>query len=306
MTARPLPVTEIPEAGTRQDGLLAGNLLAAASMVVWAAGFPAAEALLDTWHPFALVPARFAMALLLLLPVWILLEGWPRGLPWGRCIFVGGIGIGGAAVTLIFAQAVTDPVTVAVIASVSPLTATLVEWVLERRPLTRAFLWGLAASVLGGVIATMGSGGGEGQLLLGAALAVASCLLYSWGSYETVKSLPGRSALAQTSSFMVGAWLATLLVLGVALMAGGSDLPAEPFAPRDLGLLAIYGMGGMAISQFLFILGIRRIGVALASFHINVAPFYVMLILVALGGDWSWMQALGAAIVAGGVLLAQR
>ena len=306
MTARPLPVTEIPDAGTRQDGLLAGNLLAAASMVVWAAGFPAAEALLDTWHPFALVPARFAMALLLLLPVWILLEGWPRGLPWGRCIFVGGIGIGGAAVTLIFAQAVTDPVTVAVIASVSPLTATLVEWVLERRPLTRAFLWGLAASVLGGVIATMGSGGGEGQLLLGAALAVGSCLLYSWGSYETVKSLPGRSALAQTSSFMVGAWLATLLVLGVALMAGGSDLPAEPFAPRDLGLLAIYGMGGMAISQFLFILGIRRIGVALASFHINVAPFYVMLIMVALGGDWSWMQALGAAIVAGGVLLAQR
>lgn len=307
MTARPLPSGDSAAlVRPSRDGLLAGNLLAAASMVVWAAGFPAAEGLLATWHPFALVPARFAMALLLLLPVWLALEGWPRDLPWGRCLLVGGIGIGGAAVALIFAQAVTDPVTVAVIASVSPLTATLVEWVLERQPLTRSFLWGLAASVLGGVIATAGSGGGEGQLLLGAALAVLSCLLYSWGSHETVRSLPGRSALAQTSSILVGAWVATLAVLAGTLALGQATLPAEPFAARDLGLLAVYGMGGMAVSQFLFVLGIRRIGVALASFHINVAPFYVMLIMVALGGDWSWMQALGAGIVAGGVLLAQR
>jgi drug/metabolite transporter (DMT)-like permease len=305
MTARPLPATDA-QALPMRKGLLAGNLLAAASMAVWAAGFPAAEGLLDTWHPFALVPARFAMALLLLLPIWIALEGWPRGLPWGRCLWIGGLGLGGAAVALIFAQSVTDPVTVAVIASVSPLTATLVEWVLERRPLTRSFLWGLVASVVGGVVATMGGGAGEGHLLLGAALAVGSCLLYSWGSHETVRSLPGRSALAQTSAVMVGAWVATLAVLGATLALGQTELPAEPFAPRDLGLLAVYGMGGMAISQFLFILGVRRIGVALASFHINVAPFYVMLIMVALGGDWSWMQALGAAIVAGGVLLAQR
>jgi drug/metabolite transporter (DMT)-like permease len=303
MTARPFPAADAP---APRERLLTGNLLAAASMVVWAAGFPAAEALLADWHPYALAPARFAMALLLLLPVWIALEGLPRGLPWGRCLLVGGLGIGGGAVTLLFAQAVTDPVTVAVIASVSPLTATLVEWARERRPLTRSFVWGLAASVLGGVVATMGGGGGEWDLLLGGALAVGSCVLYSWGSHETVRSLPGRSALAQTSAIMVGAWLGTLVALGAALALGEATLPADPLAPRDLGLLAVYGMGGMAVSQLLFVSGIRRIGVALASFHMNVAPFYVMLFMLALGGDWSWMQALGAAIVAGGVLLAQR
>jgi drug/metabolite transporter (DMT)-like permease len=305
MTARPLPSRDVPAPPPR-EGLLAGNLLAAGSMVAWAAGFPAAEALLATWHPVALVPARFAMALVLLLPLWIALEGWPKGLPWGRCLLVGGVGIGGGAVALLLAQAVTDPVTVAVIASVLPLTATLVEWALERRRLSRAFLCGLGASVLGGVVATMGGGGGEGRLLLGGALAVLSCLLYSWGSHETVRSLPGRSALAQTSATLVGALLGTLAALGTALVLGEATVPSDPLAPRDLGLLVVYGMGGMAVTQLLFVLGIRRIGVALASFHINVAPFYVMLILVALGGEWSWMQALGAAIVAGGVLLAQR
>ncbi|WP_291837882.1 hypothetical protein [Limimaricola sp.] len=45
---------------------------------------------------------------------------------------------------------------------------------------------------------------------------------------------------------------------------------------------------------------------AVAAFHINIAPFYVMMILLALGGVWNWPQAIGAAIVALGVVLAQR
>lgn len=274
-------------------------------MVVWAAGFPAAEALLATWDPVAAVAGRFVLALLLLLPLWLALEGVPRGLPWGPGLLAGGIGIGGGALALIYAQAATDPVTVAVFASASPLTGTLVEWMEDRRPLSRSFLWGLVASVLGGVVATMGASAGGGNLALGAGLAVLSCLVYSWGSHEAVRRLPGRSALAQTTVSLLGALLAVALVLGGSLALGRDALPAGPVGARDLGLLAVYGMGGMAVSQLLYVVAVRRIGVALASFHINVAPFYVMLIMLALGGSWSWAQAAGAAIVALGVLLAQ-
>ncbi len=284
---------------------LIGNLAAAGSMTVWAAGFPAADALLDTWDPFAVVVGRFVMAMALLGPFWLLLEGIPRNVPWLRGLAAGGIGIGGGAVMLILAQAATDPVTVAVFASASPLTATLVEWATDRRPLTRSFAWGLAASVLGGVVATVGGGGGQGNLLLGAGFAVLSCLVYSWGSQTSVRLMPRHSALAQTSVSLSGALIAAVLVLGIALALGRDALPAS-IGGTDLGLLAIYGLGGMAASQLLFIMAVQRIGVALSSFHINVAPFYVMLILVALGGEWSWTQALGAVIVAGGVILAQR
>lgn len=274
-------------------------------MVVWAAGFPAAEVLIATWDPVAAVAGRFVMALLLLVPLWLALEGVPRGLPWGRGLLAGAVGIGGGALSLLFAQAATDPVTVAVFASASPLTGTLVEWAADRRPLSRTFALGLAASVVGGVVATMGAGAGGGNLGLGAGLAVLSCLVYSWGSFEAVRRLPGRSALAQTTVSLLGALLATIVVLAAALAFGRDAWPPGPLTGRDLGLLAVYGMGGMAVSQVLFLLAIRHIGVALASFHINVAPFYVMLILLALGGEWSWMQGLGAAIVALGVLLAQ-
>jgi membrane protein YdbS with pleckstrin-like domain len=37
----------------------------------------------------------------------------------------------------------------------------------------------------------------------------------------------------------------------------------------------------------------------------NATPFYVMLILFAMGGAWNWTQAFAAAIVGLGVLIAQ-
>lgn len=301
MTARPADAP--PLAASER---LRGNLAAVASTGLWAAGFPAAEALLETWHPIPLVPARLAMALLLLLPLLLLTQGVPRGLPWGRAVVVGGAGLGGAAILLILAQAATDPVTVAVIACASPLGGTLVEWAADRRPPSRRFLWGLAASVLGGVVAIAGGEAGGGNLLLGALLAVGSCIVYPWAVNETVRGLPGQTALAGTTATVLGGFLVGLAVAAAWAALGGEVRPRGGVADADLRLLAVYGMGGMALSQLLFVRAAQRIGVALASFHLNVAPFYVMLILLAAGGGWSWVQALGAAVVLGGVLLAQR
>jgi drug/metabolite transporter (DMT)-like permease len=63
---------------------------------------------------------------------------------------------------------------------------------------------------------------------------------------------------------------------------------------------------GIVISQFLWILGVSKLGIGIASFHLNAVPFYVMLIMVAFGGSWDWDQALGATILMLGVVVAQR
>ncbi len=298
-TAQPLP--------RPASARLTGNLAAAGSNIVWAAGFPAAEALIDSWPRLSLVAGRFAMALLLLLPLVLLVEGWPRRVPWGRVLWIGGFGLGGTAILILSAQTVTDPVTVAVISSVSPLAATVIEWWKERRPLTRAFLWGLLASVVGGLIASAGGEAGTGNLLLGGLFAVGSAFLYSWSAYETARCLPGRSGLTQGMLTIAGGLLAMLLVVAVWGLLGREVAPApEGLGALRFGQLAVYGMGGLALAQVLFMVGVQRIGVALTSFHLNIAPFYVMVIMLALGGTWSWMQVVGAVIVAAGVLVAQR
>ena len=73
----------------------------------------------------------------------------------------------------------------------------------------------------------------------------------------------------------------------------------------EIGALAIYGFGSLAISQLLWLVGVERLGLGVASMHINAAPFYVMIFAVMAGGPWNWAQATGAAIVILGVLIAQ-
>jgi drug/metabolite transporter (DMT)-like permease len=293
-------------ADTPPGTILSGNLLAIASMVVWAAGFPAAEVLLDTWDPLALVTGRFAMGLLALLPIWLWLDG-PDALRranWRRGIVIGGIGFGGGAWLILVGQWLTDPVTIAIIAASSPIAATLVQWVYERQRLTTAFLLGLIASVIGGLVATGGTV--TANLGLGALCAVGSCVLFAWGSYATVRDLPGMSVIGRTTITIVGGFLFVGTAFALGGLLGLSKGPAVIFDLSTLSLLAVYGLGGLALSQFLWIASVERLGVAIAAFHINVAPFYVMLILLILGGSWSWPQAIGAAIVGSGVILAQR
>lgn len=283
-------------------GSLTGNILGAVSMIAWAAGFPAADLLMESWDP---VTGRVTFATVPLLLLWLLLEprGW-REPGWGRALWIGGIGFGGGAITIILAQWHTDPVTVAIIAASSPLCATIVEWFAARTRLSRPFVFGLVLSIVGGAIAT--GGGLPGNLGLGALYALASCFLFSWGSYRTVRDLAGHSVLGQTTVTLVGALAFLWAGLALSLAAGWTTLPEGLFAPRNLLLVTIYGTGAMAISQFLWIAAVQRLGVSIASFHINIAPFYVMLFMLALGGTWSWHQVIGAAIVAFGVVAAQR
>ena len=290
---------------------LSGNIYCIISMVVWAAGFPAAEALLDTWDPLALVTGRFSMALAVLIPVWILVDG-PRaviGARWGWGLLSGAIAFGGGAWLMLVAQSLTDPVTVAIIAASSPIAASLIEWVAERKALKATFLVGLIASVIGGIVATGGAAPADGSALnlgLGVLCAVVSCTLFAWGSYIAVRDFAGLSSVGRATITLAGGFLFTTLCFIVARGLGIAQGPVSVFDPGTLALLAVYGIGGMAISQFFWIASVERLGIGLAAFHINVAPFYVMLILIGLGGVWSWPQATGAAIVALGVVVAQR
>ncbi|WP_420859868.1 DMT family transporter [Marivivens marinus] len=286
--------------------LLEGNTLAVLSMVAWAAGFPAADYLLQTWDPLMLITARLALAVGILIPIWVMLDG-PLALiraRWGRGTVVGGIAFGLGAYLLLLAQDYTDPVTVAVIAAACPIAATVIEMIFEDRRLTMGFIIGLLASVVGGAIAA--GGGPVLDLGLGAGMAVAACFLFSWGSWATVRDFPDLSPVGRTTITLAGGLMFMGCIAVGARLTGAVATPPGLLVPGTLMPLLIYAFGSMALSQFLWLASVGRLGVAVASFHINVAPCYVMLILVALGQDWSWAQAVGAAIVASGVVIAQR
>jgi drug/metabolite transporter (DMT)-like permease len=291
---------------TARRSLLTANLICLASMVVWAAGLPAADLIIPHMPPIALTAARTTLAALVLLPLWLALDG-PRtvlGANWLMGAWVGFVTLGLASFFVIIALKFNDPVTVAIVTAIMPVVGILLECVADKRPLTRALVIGLVLSVAGGLIAVQGSDG-ELDFGIGVLAALASVLCYTWGSRETVRALPDLTPLGRATITVAGcAAVAIIAALGDGLIRG--EWPDwQAIGPREFGGLAVFGIGSMALSQLLWIISVGRIGIGAASMHMNAVPFYVMLMVFTLGGAWNWWQTLGAGIVVLGALIAQ-
>jgi drug/metabolite transporter (DMT)-like permease len=288
---------EVGEDARARLSPLAANLVCMASMRAWAAGLPAADRLIPLIPPLPLTALRPSLAALVLVPVWWLLEG-GRAVSradWRRGLWVGGIGFGLSSLLLVVAQARTDAVTVAVISATMPVVGVALETFCDGRRVSAGLIAGLALSLAGGFLAYAGrfSGFGPG---VGAVAMLGSVIAYVWGSRAAVRSLPGQSALGRVS---------VMVSVPGALAAAAVGAPSPDWAGlgwAEAGALATFSLSGLALANLLWILSVARIGIGVASLPSNASPFYVML----LGGGFIALQAIGAAIVLAGVLVAQR
>lgn len=281
------------------------HLACAASMLVWAAGLPAADLLIPHVPALTLTASRMTIAALSLLPIWWLLDGRRAvlGAAWGIGLLIGAVNSLGAF-GLILGQARSDAVTVAIVSAAMPLIGIGIEVVFDRRPITLPLVLGIGLSLMGGLVALDGGAGGGGTML-GALLCLGSIVIFTIGSRLTVTAYPGLSPIGRTAITLCGGALASVVMVVLATIFG---LPAPDWGALGLpeaGAMLIYAFAALALSQLLWIISVGRLGIGLASLHINATPFYVMLILFAFGGPWLWHQVAGAALVALGVLVAQ-
>lgn len=294
-------------AASQNSEALKGNLLCFAAMVAWAAGFPAVEPLLDTWGVLALIAARMAVGAALLLCVLWLVEGAAplQSANWRRGLVAGAFGFGLGATLLLLGQAMSDPVTTAIVAAMSPVAGAVYEFLFDKRRASARLIAGVALSIIGGLIA-VGPALLTGDAGLGALVCLASVFVFVWGTRASNQQMPGDSALARTTVTSVGAaafcgvaWIgAWSLGLGVA--------KAGAFGPTDIANFLVWTILAFVVSQTLWLWSAGALGVLIASLQMNAVPFYVMIAgVLALGAAWSWTQAAGAAIVGLGVIVAQ-
>ncbi len=284
-----------------------GHGICVLAMALFALGFPAADVLLQSWGTVALSALRLVLCIGLLLPIWVLMDGMARmrQAPWARGLAIGCVGFGTGTLSLLITQSFTNAVTAALVAAMMPVAAVALEVVLDGRRLTTAFLVGVGLVLLGGVIAS-GASLAESRFGLGALIGISATFVFAWASRATVKNLPEMSNIGQSTITLIGAMGFNLVVLGVFLSFGWDGTTVGASDGHGLWMLVIYAFCGLAISQVFWILGVSKLGVGMASFHLNAVPFYVMLVVVMLGGSWDWGQALGAAILAVGVIVAQQ
>ena len=300
-------MTDMPQ--TRQSSLLTANLICMGSMLIWAAGLPAADHLIPLLIPEQLNALRMLLAGGFLVVVWALFEGFAplRATNWLKGIAVGSL-IGLGAWFLIKGQAIGGAVTAAVISSTLPVVGIALEVALDGRKVTLALILGLILSLAGGVMALdLGAGGAGGGLSLawGAVLCFGSVVSFTIGSRLPVTAFPKETPLGRTAVTLTGAAIAALIVAGGQVGLGGEMPSFAAWGWKEIGAILLFSVGALGISQVMWIMSVERLGIGLSALHINAAPFYVMLILFALGGLWNWPQAFAAALVGLGVLIAQ-
>lgn len=285
-------------------GLLTANLICMGSMLIWAAGLPAADLIIPLMPGDQLTALRMALAALALLPLWALLDG-PSAMlrvNWIKGIAVGSM-IGLGAWFLILGQARGGAVTAAVISSTLPVVGIALEVALDGRRVTAGLILGLMLSLVGGMMAL--DFDGDMSMGMGALLCFGSVVAFAVGSRLTVTAFPALTPIGRTALTITGAALAT----GIAALAGialGTPAPSPaPWGAQEIGALLLFSVGALGISQLMWIMSVERLGIGLSALHINAAPFYVMLILFAFGARWDWVQAGAAALVGLGVLVAQ-
>ena len=288
-------------------GVLKSNLICIFSIVFYAMGFPAAEFLLDDWDVVSIIAARNTFAFVLIFFIWILYEGFQevRVAKWNKGFWIGAIGFGIGSFFVLLLQSITSPVIAALMVATMPVAAVTLEIFLDGRKMTRWFLFGIVLVLFGGFIAS-GANLKNDSIGLASFLGITGVGLFAWGSRATVKNLPGMSLLGQvavTTSGMVGSAVFVYFVSSIFF-----DITESPsqITYEHIGLILIYACLAIGISQILWIKSVAQLGIGLSSFHLNAAPFYVMLMLFLLGNSWVWHQTLGAVIVISGVIIAQR
>ena len=278
------------------------------AMFLWAFGFPAAEVLLESWGSVTLIFIRFFVTILILIPVWLFIEGKKVFIkaPIYKSIIIGFIGWGLGANFLLIGQKLSDPVTTAICAAMMPIFGAIVELIYDRRKMSFNILIGVSLALVGGYLAT-GVQFSDGKFGFGAIVCIMAVILFAWGTRASTKGLSNLTYLGQSALTMTGGMIASLVFYLISLFFGFGETQVGNADYYHIVLLLIFVLVSQTISQTIWILGAGQLGVLLASLHSNGLPFYVMLIIVFFfGGSWNWIQALGAFVVGLGVIVAQR
>ena len=284
------------------------NLACFIAMLMWAIGFPALEILLETWGSITLTFLRFLISIIILYPIWFIIEGKDGfiNLPLRQSFLIGFFGWGISAVMFVIGQKLSDAVTPTICAAMMPIFGAIIEVLLDKNKLKLNLLLGLFLALLGGFLAT-GIKLSDGRFGLGAVICLIAVFMFAWSTRATSKKIKNVSFIGQTTLTMTGATFSMCLIFFISYLIGYNEVSIGIVDSKNLILLFIFIVISLTLSQTIWIWASEYLGITLASFHCNAVPFYVMIIIVVLFGErWDWLQALGAFFVALGVFIAQK
>ena len=275
------------------------------AIVIWGWTFVASKVCLELMSPLQLVASRFLIAAPALYIVARL-----RRVSFGYAELARPFALGALVFSAHFllqtwALEFTTATNTGWIVAASPLTIALLAALVLKEPIPPAMRLGLAIATLGIVLlVSRGELTSLGWLAsVGDWLALVSTL--TWATYTIVTRDLSRTrdpvvvALAMTLPLAAAALVLPWVLDGWTPLA---TLPAEV-----IGALVFLGLGGVAIAQWFWQIGVARLGAAKAGLFLYLEPLATTTLAVPfLGESFGVTAAFGGALVLAGVFVAQH
>jgi drug/metabolite transporter (DMT)-like permease len=274
-------------------------------VVIWGVNFPIAKAALGEMSPLAFNALRFPLAALVVL---IALMG--RGIVWparGDRLRVLALGILANVIYqnfFIFGLAETRAGTASVLLAGTPIITALLSAAVGHERLGPRTWFGVVCTFIGIALVVLLGGTAESghSSILGEILMIGASL--SWAGY-TVASRP---IIARYGSVQFTAWALWVGTVGLCVI-GASDVARLDFGAVSTGAwIGVLYAGAISIglAYLIWSYGVSQIGNTRTATYSNLVPVVALLAAwVQLGEVPTIGQVIGAAVILGGITLAQ-
>lgn len=296
------------EADTRRPWWSSPYLMLVMPPLFWAGNAIAGRLVAGEISPLALSSVRWALAILLLLP--LTAAGVRRQWPvirrrWKSLAALGILSAGLYNLLLYMALQTTTAINVTLVNSAMPMTIVLVSWIWLRDRPSGGAMAGIALSMVGVAVVVSR---GELAVLLGLELHQGDALMLLavlvWALYSVMLRAhpPGLTPGVFLTVQMSAGLLFLLPFYGVEIALGGGGVPLT----WEMALVLAYVATGPAIGAFYFWnRGVAEAGANTAGLYINLLPvFTAVLAVLFLDEVFRWYHAAGLALIFSGIALA--
>ena len=292
---------------------LSTTLLLLVPPLLWAGNAVMGRAVISIIPPFTLNFLRWALALVLLLPLGyqVLRRGSGLWTQWRRYALLGLLGVGLYNSLQYLALHTSTPVNVTLVASSMPVWMLIIGRLFHGVAIRRAQMLGSALS-LAGVAVVLSQGSWQHLLALrfvaGDLLMVLATICFSFYSWQLTRVDAGDSLRAHWAGFLTAQIAYGVVWSGMLAGIEWSVTDAHIEWSWTVVLAILYVAVGPAVLAFrCWGAGVQRVGPTTAGFFNNLTPLFAgILSLVLLGEAPGLYHGLAFALIIGGIVLSSR
>ncbi|MEP2783626.1 MAG: EamA family transporter [Pseudoruegeria sp.] len=273
----------------------------------WGSNFQATKIALESIPPWTASVERFLIAVIAIMVVMVYKGAFRREILARNLtafIVLGIVGVAGFNGALFVGLQTSNPITAALIMATTPISANIVEALINKKRPDFLRVIGMAISLLGVALVVT-----NGQIVSGHISFASGDLVILAGSIAwAVYTVGTRVFVSDSTPLETTAWTMLFGTIGLGVMAFAVEVPiADMQSGSSLSHLACLYMGiaGSVLAYLFWNVGVATRGPGKTSIFFNFVPVFALVVAAVLGQLPSAIQLLGVFVTICGVLIAQ-